>query len=234
MALLTLTHPSSHPPPHPLALVPVPPRAHPPRRLVRARLSPDPRPAVRHAREGTDRRVLLRLLDPRGALLRPVSCPLPNERDGNALTSLSRLRRQFVIMFGNLTGYAPRPRSPALPAQTHRFTLLSRAPSPRPRPRAPSYSFIFSPHALPPGLSGTLFLSIAAGLVCCALATPLMRRDYRRCVARAAAAAQGGEEKVQPEERLRVAVLGTWAVPAGLFWACVLRLLSLQGTGERD
>ncbi|BGP38291.1 hypothetical protein JCM10449v2_002222 [Rhodotorula kratochvilovae] len=77
------------------------------------------------------------------------------------------------------------------------------------------YPHIFAPYALSPGLSGSLFLSIALGLFLCALATPLMRADYRRCVARAAKAGAA----VQPEVRLRVAIVGTWAVPGSLFWA---------------
>ncbi|GAA5918868.1 hypothetical protein JCM8208_001882, partial [Rhodotorula glutinis] len=77
------------------------------------------------------------------------------------------------------------------------------------------YPFIFSPHALSPGESGTLFLSIAVGLFLCALCTPLMRWDWRRRVGRAHARG----EAVKPEERLRVAVVGTWAVPVSLYWA---------------
>ncbi|KPV76631.1 uncharacterized protein RHOBADRAFT_52611 [Rhodotorula graminis WP1] len=77
------------------------------------------------------------------------------------------------------------------------------------------YPFIFSPHSLSPGESGTLFLSIAVGLFLCAVCTPVMRSDWRRRVGRAHARGQA----VAPEERLRVAVVGTWAVPVSLYWA---------------
>ncbi|GAA6055973.1 hypothetical protein JCM3770_000756 [Rhodotorula araucariae] len=77
------------------------------------------------------------------------------------------------------------------------------------------YPHIFAPYSLTPGLSGTLFLAIALGLVICAASTPLLCADYRRCVARAAET----DGAVQPEARLRVAMLGTWAVPGSLLWA---------------
>ncbi|GAA5921347.1 hypothetical protein JCM3775_003004 [Rhodotorula graminis] len=77
------------------------------------------------------------------------------------------------------------------------------------------YPFIFSPHALSPGESGTLFLSIAVGLFLCAVCTPLMRSDWRCRTGRAHARGQA----VPPEERLRVAIVGTWAVPVSLYWA---------------
>jgi len=56
-----------------------------------------------------------------------------------------------------------------------------------------------------------------------------MRSDWRRRVGRA----RERGEAVRPEERLRVAVLGTWAVPVSLYWACVLlSRLSLSASSD--
>lgn len=82
-----------------------------------------------------------------------------------------------------------------------------------------SFPHVFAPYALSPSFSGLTFLSTAVGLVLCGALTPLMLYDYRRMVKRA----DNEARSVEPEVRLRVAMLGTWAVPLGLFWRCVIR-----------
>lgn len=83
-----------------------------------------------------------------------------------------------------------------------------------------SYPLIFgAPYGLTldetPGRLGLLFLAIPVGLCVCAVITvPLAWVDYQRCMDRAALR----YGVAPPEARLRVAMIGTWAIPAGLLW----------------
>ncbi|KAJ8295711.1 putative efflux pump kojT [Rhodotorula toruloides] len=77
------------------------------------------------------------------------------------------------------------------------------------------YPLIFVPYNLSSGILGTSFLSIAVGVVLCGACAPLMLWDYRRGLEQAW---KKGLDEVEPEVRLRVAMVGTWAVPAGLAW----------------
>ncbi|CEQ38914.1 SPOSA6832_00372 [Sporobolomyces salmonicolor] len=78
-----------------------------------------------------------------------------------------------------------------------------------------AYSYIFAPYNLSPGLVGVCFIPIAVGLVICGAFIPFMTREYRKTTRRVEA--EGGE--VQPEERLKVAMIGSWLVPISLFWS---------------
>ncbi|PRQ69906.1 Major facilitator superfamily domain-containing protein [Rhodotorula toruloides] len=78
-----------------------------------------------------------------------------------------------------------------------------------------AYPLIFVPYDLSSGILGTSFLSIAVGVVLCGACAPLMLWDYRRGIEQAW---KQGFDEVEPEVRLRVAMVGTWAVPAGLAW----------------
>ncbi|GAA5998745.1 uncharacterized protein JCM10292_007202 [Rhodotorula paludigena] len=78
-----------------------------------------------------------------------------------------------------------------------------------------AFPHIFAPYALSPSFSGLTFLSTAVGLVLCGALTPLMLYDYRYVVDRV----NNEARSVEPEVRLRVAMLGTWAVPLGLYWS---------------
>ncbi|GJN87159.1 hypothetical protein Rhopal_000104-T1 [Rhodotorula paludigena] len=91
-----------------------------------------------------------------------------------------------------------------------------------------AFPHIFAPYALSPSLSGLTFLSTAVGLVLCGALTPFMLCDYRRVVGRA----DNEARSVEPEVRLRVAMLGTWAVPLGLYWSAWVcyRRISLFAT----
>ncbi|GAA5976745.1 hypothetical protein JCM10908_005615 [Rhodotorula pacifica] len=82
-----------------------------------------------------------------------------------------------------------------------------------------AYPFIFASYNLTlkrtPGRLGTLFLAIPTGLILCTMIlVPLAWVDYQRCIDRA-----GLRFAVAPPEaRLRAAMIGTWAIPAGLLW----------------
>ncbi|GAA5869677.1 hypothetical protein JCM1840_000555 [Sporobolomyces johnsonii] len=78
-----------------------------------------------------------------------------------------------------------------------------------------AYTYIFAPYNLSPGLVGVCFIPIAVGLVICGAFIPFMTSEYRKTTRRVKA--EGGE--VQPEERLKVAMLGSWLVPISLFWS---------------
>ncbi|GAA5921872.1 hypothetical protein JCM1841_000954 [Sporobolomyces salmonicolor] len=78
-----------------------------------------------------------------------------------------------------------------------------------------AYSYIFAPYNLSPGLVGVCFIPIAVGLVICGAFIPFMTREYRKTTRRVEA--EGGE--VEPEERLKVAMIGSWLVPISLFWS---------------
>ncbi|KAG0665011.1 hypothetical protein C6P46_000637 [Rhodotorula mucilaginosa] len=82
-----------------------------------------------------------------------------------------------------------------------------------------SYSFIFAAYDLSleqtPRQLGRLFLAIPIGLVVCtAILVPLAWVDYQRCIDRAGLRFA----TAPPEARLRAAMIGTWAIPAGLLW----------------
>ncbi|CDR38737.1 hypothetical protein NBRC10512_003761 [Rhodotorula toruloides] len=72
-----------------------------------------------------------------------------------------------------------------------------------------AYPLIFVPYNLSAGILGTV------GVVLCGACAPLMLWDYRRGLEQAW---KKGLDEVEPEVRLRVAMVGTWAVPAGLAW----------------
>ncbi|BGP30408.1 hypothetical protein JCM10296v2_002162 [Rhodotorula toruloides] len=78
-----------------------------------------------------------------------------------------------------------------------------------------AYPLIFVPYDLSFGILGTSFLSIAVGVALCGAGAPLMLWDYRRGIEQAW---KKGLDEVEPEVRLRIAMVGTWAVPAGLAW----------------
>ncbi|BGP23112.1 MFS transporter [Rhodotorula toruloides] len=78
-----------------------------------------------------------------------------------------------------------------------------------------AYPLIFVPYDLSSGILGTSFLSIAVGVILCGACAPLMLWDYRRGIEQAW---KKNLDEVEPEVRLRVAMVGTWAVPAGLAW----------------
>lgn len=85
---------------------------------------------------------------------------------------------------------------------------------------------IFHPFGLSleanPGRLGLLFLAIPVGLaVCTGIIVPLAWDDYERCRYRAVTVRPNGARVARPEVRLRTAMLGTWAIPAGLLWTCV-------------
>ncbi|GAA5968783.1 hypothetical protein JCM8115_002090 [Rhodotorula mucilaginosa] len=82
-----------------------------------------------------------------------------------------------------------------------------------------AYSFIFAAYDLSleqtPRQLGRLFLAIPIGLVVCtAILVPLAWVDYQRCIDRAGLRFA----TAPPEARLRAAMIGTWAIPAGLLW----------------
>ncbi|GAA6018290.1 hypothetical protein JCM8202_001320 [Rhodotorula sphaerocarpa] len=86
-----------------------------------------------------------------------------------------------------------------------------------------AYPLIFHPFGLSleanPGRLGLLFLAIPVGLaVCTGIIVPLAWDDFERCRYRAVTVRPNGGRVVRPEVRLRTAMLGTWAVPAGLLW----------------
>ncbi|GAA6059059.1 hypothetical protein JCM10212_002030 [Sporobolomyces blumeae] len=77
-----------------------------------------------------------------------------------------------------------------------------------------SYEYIYEPYHLSTGELGLAFLPICVGLLLCGLTIPFMTREYRKTTRRCQE--QGIE--VEPEERLKVAMIGSWAVPISLFW----------------
>lgn len=82
-----------------------------------------------------------------------------------------------------------------------------------------AYPFIFAAYDLSlertPRQLGRLFLAIPVGLVVCtAILVSIAWVDYQRCIDRA----RLRFATAPPEARLRAAMIGTWAIPAGLLW----------------
>ncbi|BGP36765.1 hypothetical protein JCM10449v2_000667 [Rhodotorula kratochvilovae] len=77
-----------------------------------------------------------------------------------------------------------------------------------------AYDYIFEPYELSPGMVGTCFLAICVGLLASSAFIPLI---YKAHLAEARKAKAEGRP-VPPEERLRVAMVGTWLVPISCFW----------------
>ncbi|GAA5887483.1 hypothetical protein JCM6882_001424 [Rhodosporidiobolus microsporus] len=78
-----------------------------------------------------------------------------------------------------------------------------------------AYTYIFQqPYSLSDGVLGLTFLSICVGLLLYGAFIPVMYKSYKR---EAAKAEQEGRA-IQPEQHLKIAMLGTWFIPISLFW----------------
>lgn len=92
-----------------------------------------------------------------------------------------------------------------------------------------AYPVIYEPFGLNPGEIGLTFISVAIGLFVTTAFTPILYKRYvtLQKTAQDTALEKGKkdwEERLpEPEERLVVAMLGTWLVPISLFyqgWTC--------------
>ncbi|GAA5887480.1 hypothetical protein JCM6882_001423 [Rhodosporidiobolus microsporus] len=78
-----------------------------------------------------------------------------------------------------------------------------------------AYTYVFQqPYHLSDGVLGLTFLSICIGLLVCGAFIPLMYKSHKAAVAKA----QLEGRPVQPEQHLKIAMVGTWLVPISLFW----------------
>lgn len=81
-----------------------------------------------------------------------------------------------------------------------------------------AYPYVFAAFDLNAGLLGLTFIPIALGIALLGIfGIPFIYKSYLRATARAVE--QHGEGAVPPpEERLKVAMIGTWLMPISLFW----------------
>lgn len=75
-----------------------------------------------------------------------------------------------------------------------------------------------SQYGLTTGQLGATFASIAIGLVIVAATTPLIYSSYLAAEKRAREETGNPNATPPPEERLRMAMYGTWCLPIALFW----------------
>jgi len=81
-----------------------------------------------------------------------------------------------------------------------------------------AYGYIFAPFDLNAGQLGLTFIPIAIGVTIVGLATPLVYAAYRKELQKVQDETGKEAASPQPEERLRLAMIGTWFVPISLFW----------------
>ncbi|KAI5481342.1 MFS general substrate transporter [Pseudohyphozyma bogoriensis] len=74
---------------------------------------------------------------------------------------------------------------------------------------------VYEQYGLSDGKIGLTFLPVAIGVVCVGFMTPLITRSHMRELEKVKA--RGGE-RLEPEERLQLAMVGTWCIPVSLFW----------------
>lgn len=77
-----------------------------------------------------------------------------------------------------------------------------------------SYAIIFSIYDWKAGKIGSVFAAMAIGMAVTGLLIPVMFYRYKGLLSKVS---QGGKLP-QPEERLKLAIYGTWTMPIGLFW----------------